>query len=109
MLCRYCVSRSSTGTLSFMEWESVLRLVGINLGDHFSAHMTHRVGFAVHSGEAVNTGEAAQTGQAGPGGPLHVPQSLCVRTNYRLPFPPHPLLRLAMRPPPPSTKPPRGP
>ncbi len=41
--CRYCVSRSSTGTLSFMEWESVLRLVGINLGDHFSAHMTHRV------------------------------------------------------------------
>ena len=39
----YSISRSSSGTLSFLEWESVLRLVGINLGDHFSAHMTHRV------------------------------------------------------------------
>jgi hypothetical protein len=39
----YSVSRSSTGTLSFMEWEGVLRLVGVNLGDHFAAHMTHRV------------------------------------------------------------------
>ena len=39
----YTASRAATDALSFLEWESVLRLVGVNLGDHFSAHLMHRV------------------------------------------------------------------
>jgi hypothetical protein len=44
-LSSYKPSGSAPGTesLSFMEWESLLRLVGINLGEHFSSHMLKRV------------------------------------------------------------------